>query len=77
MGALKGYGDDTTYFQKKKTQTPIGILRDKGIIFIGKMKIESRRYKMAYIPVEFREMIESVLNGDEKSINMTLDDMFE
>lgn len=77
FGALKGYEDDTTYFQKERNKTPIGILREKGIIFIGKMKIKSRRYKTAYIPVEFREVVECVLKGDGKTVNMTLDDIFE
>lgn len=77
VGSLKGYEDDTTYFKKGKSQTPIGILRKKGVLFVGKMNIKGRRYKTAYIPVEFREVVEGVLKGERKIVNMTLDDHFE
>jgi len=61
MGSLKGYEDDTKYLQEGENKAPIGILREKGILFIGKMKVNGRRYRSAFIPVEFRNEIEDAL----------------
>jgi len=64
MGSLKGYEDDTRYLQEGENETPLGILRERGILFIGKMKVDGRRYRSAFIPVEFRNIIEDALIED-------------
>ena len=61
MRSLKEFEDDTRYFQERENETPIGILREKSILFIGKMKVNGRRYKTAFIPVDFREKIKHAL----------------
>ncbi|MFO8051258.1 MAG: hypothetical protein R6V01_06110 [Thermoplasmatota archaeon] len=73
LGDIK---DDTTYFQEKKSRTPMGELRQKGLIFIGRMKIERRNYKVAFVPREIRESIEPFFHVKQRGTNRTLDDIF-
>ena len=59
MGPLKSYKYGT--ISGGENETPIGKLREKGILFVGKMKVNGRRYRSAFIPVEFRDKIEYAL----------------
>lgn len=63
ISSLKDFEDDTRYMQEGENQTPIGKLREEGILFVGKMKVNGRRYRSAFIPVEFRDIIEDALIG--------------
>ena len=58
-GKLKDYSDDTTYFWpiNKEGTAPLGDLRRKGLLIVGKMRIGSRNYSVAFIPKEFRDPI--------------------
>jgi hypothetical protein len=57
VGKLRDYADDTTYFWSgnKEETTPLGDLRRKGLLIIGKMRIGSRNFTIAFIPKEFRD----------------------
>lgn len=61
-GQLKDYDDDMNFFwDDKKTVSTIGMLRQKGLIVVGKMVFGDRQFKVAFIPVEIRDCLKSVL----------------
>jgi len=61
-GKLKNYDDDMDFFwEGDKTVSTIGMLRQKGLMVVGKMAFGDRNYKVAFIPVEIREELKSVL----------------
>ena len=61
-GKLKNYDDDMDFFWKEENPvSTIGMLRQKGLIIVGKMVFGDRNFKVAFIPVEIREELTSVL----------------
>ncbi len=63
-GQLKDYDDDMDFFWKEeKPVSTIGMLRQKGLMVVGKMVFGDRQFKVAFIPVEIREGLKSVLSG--------------
>lgn len=61
-GKLKNYDDDMDFFWKEENPaSTIGILRQKGLMVVGKMVFGDRNYKVAFIPVEIRKELKSVL----------------
>ncbi|MBU3968136.1 MAG: hypothetical protein KKG76_12335 [Euryarchaeota archaeon] len=65
-GQLKEYDDDMDFFWKEgKPVSTIGMLRQKGLIVVGKMVFGDRQFKVVFIPVEIREGLKSVLRGYE------------
>lgn len=65
-GQLKEYDDDMDLFWKEeKPVSTIGMLRQKGLMVVGKMVFGDRQFKVAFIPVEIREGLKSVLRGYE------------
>ena len=65
-GQLKEYDDDMDFFwEEEKPLSTIGMLRQKGLMIVGKMVFGDRQFKVAFIPVEIREGLKSVLRGYE------------
>ena len=65
-GKLKDYDDDMDFFWKEeKPVSTIGILRRKGLMVVGKMTFGDRQFKVAFIPVEIREELKSMLKVNE------------
>jgi hypothetical protein len=65
-GQLKEYDDDMDFFWKEeKSVSTIGMLRQKGLMVVGKMVFGDRQFKVAFILVEIREGLKSVLRGYE------------
>lgn len=65
-GQLKEYDDDMDFFWKEeKPVSTIGMLRQKGLMVVGKMVFGDRQFRVAFIPVEIREGLKSVLTGYE------------
>ncbi|HJH32127.1 MAG TPA: hypothetical protein C5S50_08135 [Methanosarcinaceae archaeon] len=63
-GKLKNYDDDMDFFwEGEKTVSTIGMLRQKGLMVVGKMVFGDRKFKVAYIPVEIREELKSLLSS--------------
>ncbi len=63
-GQLKEYDDDMDFFWKEeKPVSTIGMLRQKGLMIVGKMVFGDRQFKVAFIPVEIREGLRSVLSS--------------
>ena len=60
-GRLKKYDDDMDFFWTEDPVSTIGLLRQKGLMVVGKMVFGDRRYKVAFIPVEIREELKSLL----------------
>ncbi|NOR47264.1 MAG: hypothetical protein GQ533_04355 [Methanosarcinaceae archaeon] len=61
-GKLKNYDDDMDFFwNEEKSASTIGILRQRGLMVVGKMAFGDRNYKVAFIPVEIREELNLVL----------------
>ncbi|MBE0523777.1 MAG: hypothetical protein IBX40_05515 [Methanosarcinales archaeon] len=59
---LKNYDDDMDFFWKEENPvSTIGMLRQKGLMVVGKMVFGDRQFKVAFIPVEIREGLKSVL----------------
>lgn len=62
-GQLKNYDDDMDFFwNDKNTPSTIGMLRQKGLIVVGKMVFGERQFKVAFIPVEIRDCLESLFS---------------
>ncbi|MCG2727547.1 MAG: hypothetical protein L6244_02710 [Candidatus Methanoperedenaceae archaeon] len=62
-GQLKDYDDDMDFFWKEeKPVSTIGMLRQKGLMVVGKMVFGDRQFKVAFIPIEIREGLKSVLS---------------
>ncbi|MDG6219204.1 MAG: hypothetical protein QCI00_07165, partial [Candidatus Thermoplasmatota archaeon] len=52
-GKLKKYDDTFSFFwNEEPTESPIGELRQKALLFVGKMRFNERNYKVAFIPKE-------------------------
>lgn len=65
-GQLKEYDDDMDFFWKEeKPVSTIGMLRQKGLMVVGKMVFGDRQFKVVFIPVEIREGLKSVLKDYE------------
>jgi hypothetical protein len=61
-GQLKDFDDDMDFFWKEgKILSTIGLLRQKGLLVVGKMVYGERQFKVAFIPVEIRDSLRSVL----------------
>ena len=63
-GRLKDYDDYMDFFWKEESPiSSIGMLRQKGLMVVGKMVFGERKFKVAFIPVEIREMLKTVLSS--------------
>lgn len=72
-GQLKDYDDDMDFFWKAENPvSTIGILRQKGLMVVGKMTFGDRQFKVAFIPVEIRDGIKSVLTSQTSTTQRTL-----
>ncbi len=61
-GQLKDYDDDMNLFwEEDKSLSTIGVLRQKGLMVVGKMVFGERKFKVAFIPIEIREGLKRVL----------------
>jgi len=61
-GMLKGYDDGIGFFwEKQSTMSTVGKLRQKGLLFVGKMGFGDRNYKIAFIPIEIRDDLKDLL----------------
>jgi hypothetical protein len=62
---LHRYDDDLRFlWEDHPVSSPIGVLRQKGLLFIGTMWLGQRKYKVAFIPVEFRNALEDLVHMD-------------
>jgi len=60
-GQLKNYDDDMDFFwNDKNTPSTIGLLRQKGLMIVGKMVFGERQFKVAFIPIEIRDCLKSL-----------------
>jgi hypothetical protein len=65
-GQLKDYNDDMDFFWKEKnTGSAIGTLRQKGLMVVGKMVFGERQFKVAFIPIEIRDCLKSLLSTEK------------
>ena len=67
-GMLKGYDDDLGFFWEEQSRaSTIGELRQKGLLFVGKMGFGDRNYKIAFIPVEIRDDLKDLLGSTQQT----------
>ncbi|MFO8077326.1 MAG: hypothetical protein R6U21_01600 [Thermoplasmatota archaeon] len=60
-GKLKKYDDEFGFFwNENPIESPIGELRQKGLLFVGKMRFNERNYKIAFVPIEFRDILKNI-----------------
>lgn len=65
-GQLKNFDDDMDFFWKEEEPlSTIGMLRQKGLMVVGKMAFGDRQFRVAFIPVEIREGLKFVLKVNE------------
>jgi len=57
----KKFLDDTSYFHHEP-KTPLGILRFYCLVFVGKMNINGKNYKVAIIPSDLRDVLKKQLD---------------
>jgi len=63
-GQLKNYDDDMDFFwNDKNTPSTIGLLRQKGLMIVGKMVFGERQFKVAFIPIEIRDCLKSLFSN--------------
>ncbi|MDO9538171.1 MAG: hypothetical protein Q7J68_07615 [Thermoplasmata archaeon] len=63
-GMLKDFDDDIGFFwDEEKYKSPIAELRQKGLLFVGKMGFGDRNYKIAFVPGELRDGMRSGLSS--------------
>jgi hypothetical protein len=64
-GKLKKYDDEFSFFwNEEPIESPIGELRQKALLFVGKMRFNERNYKIAFIPKEIRNLLNELFNQD-------------
>ncbi len=64
-GKLKKYDDTFSFFwNEEPAESPIGELRQKALLFVGKMRFNERNYKVAFIPKELRNLLTELFNLD-------------
>lgn len=62
---LNRYDDDFRFLWKDHpVSSSIGVLRQKGLLFVGKMWIGQRKFKVAFVPIEFRNALEYLIHID-------------
>lgn len=65
---LKHYDDDFEFFwEEQPLSSTIGILRQRGLLFIGKMWFGERNYKVAFVPIELRDSLEDLFTSEKQS----------
>jgi len=70
-GKLKDYDDDLGLFWERQSGTStIGELRQKGLLFVGKIGYDDRNYKIAFIPVEIRDDLKNLLVSEQQTLQM-------
>ncbi|HMA84015.1 MAG TPA: hypothetical protein VKP59_07295 [Candidatus Thermoplasmatota archaeon] len=60
---LNKYDDELGYFWEEQSEmSTIGELRQKALLFIGKMRIGQRNFTVAFIPVEIRNILRDLFD---------------
>jgi hypothetical protein len=68
-GLLKHYDDDFTFFWEEQTlSSTLGVLRQRGLLFIGKMWFGKRNYKIAFVPIELRDTLEDIFTSEKQAL---------
>lgn len=58
---LKKYDDSFSFFwNEEPIESPIQELRQKALLFVGKMRFNERNYKVAFIPCEIRGLLKNI-----------------
>ena len=62
---LNRYDDDLRFLWKDQSvSSPIGVLRQKGLLFVGKIWFGQRKFKVAFVPIEFRNALNELVQID-------------
>jgi len=62
-GQLKDLDNDMDFFWKEgKPLSTIGLLRQKGLLVVGKMVYGERHFKVAFISKEIRDSLRSIMH---------------
>jgi len=63
---LKHYDDDFTFFwEDQPLSSTMGMLRQRGLLFIGKMWFGTRNYKVAFVPIELRDTLQDIFISEK------------
>lgn len=64
-GLLRDFDDDLGFFwDEGPCRSPLGVLRQKALLFVGKMGFGDRSYKVAFVPVELRDGVRAALRPE-------------
>jgi len=67
-GLLKHYDDDFQFFwEEQPLSSTMGVLRQRGLLFIGRMWFGKRNYKVAFVPIELRDALENLFTSEKQS----------
>jgi hypothetical protein len=70
---LKHYDDDFEFFwDEQPLSSTIGVLRQRGLLFIGKMWFGGRNCKVAFVPLELRGSLEDLFTSEKRSPQIKL-----
>lgn len=62
---LSKYDDSFSYFwNEEPVESPIGELRQKALLYVGKMRFKERNYNVAFIPKEIRTLLLDIFELD-------------
>jgi hypothetical protein len=65
---LKHFDDGFEFFWgEQPLSSTIGMLRQRGLLFVGKMWSGERNYKVAFVPIELRGSLEDLLASEKRS----------
>jgi hypothetical protein len=72
-GLLKQYDDDFTFFwEEQPLSSTIGVLRQRGLLFIGKMWCGTRNYRVAFVPIELRDTLQDIFISEKDTQQTSL-----
>ena len=72
-GQLKDYDDEMDFFWKDEMpSSTIGALRQKGLFIVGKMNFGDRQFKVAFIPIEIRDLLHTILRPLRGDSNVSM-----
>lgn len=72
-GLLKHYDDNFTFFwEEQPLSSTLGVLRQRGLLFIGKMWFGGRNCKVAFVPIELRDALQDIFISEKDTQQTSL-----
>ncbi len=60
----KFYSDDTRYWwDRKLPSSPVGYLRAHGLLYVGRMYVKEKAFRVVFVPADLRDALEHILDS--------------